>query len=184
MRFRRSVVCFTFLFTLLAVQIPNGLAGQSGFETAGDIAEIALPASAFATTLLLDDTEGRDQFLKSFFLNAGATFALKYAINKPRPEGHGNHSFPSGHTSSAFQAATFIHKRYGLTYGAPAYLVASYVGWSRIEGETDKHDLSDVLAGAGLGIACSWWLTTPYEDISITPVYSANFFGLWMSFPW
>ncbi len=109
---------------------------------------------------------------------------MKYAINKPRPEGHGNHSFPSGHTSSAFQAATFIHKRYGLTYGAPAYLVASYVGWSRIEGETDKHDLSDVLAGAGLGIACSWWLTTPYEDISITPVYSANFFGLWMSFPW
>ena len=57
--------------------------------------------------------------------------SLKRITNKERPNG-GDYSFPSGHTSAAFTGAGFIEKRYGLKVGIPAYILASYVGWSRV----------------------------------------------------
>lgn len=33
---------------------------------------------------------------------------LKYTVNQPRPDGSGNNSFPSGHTATAFMAATML----------------------------------------------------------------------------
>ena len=88
-------------------------------DTSGDVLQIAIPAAAYAKTFYLDDSEGRREFYKSFFTSLGVTYGLKYSIDKKRPNGK-EHSFPSGHTSAAFQGATFIHKRYGLEYGIPA----------------------------------------------------------------
>ena len=73
------------------------------------------------------------------------THGLKRIINKKRPDG-GNYSFTSGHTSAAFTAAAFIKIRYGYKAGIPAYLLASYVGWSRVNAK--KHDYWDIIGGA------------------------------------
>lgn len=64
-----------------------------------------------------------------------------------------NTKFPSGHTANAFRGAEIVHqelkKNYPvLSYGG--YLVAAGVGMLRIYGK--EHLLSEVLAGAGLGI--------------------------------
>jgi membrane-associated phospholipid phosphatase len=78
------------------------------------------------------------------------TGLLKYTVQRPRPDGSDNLSFPSGHTSAAFSLATVAEHHYGWKIGVPAYLLASGIGLSRVE--SNKHYLSDVLAGATLGI--------------------------------
>ena len=59
-------------------------------------------------------------------------------------------SFPSGHTSASFIAATVAHKLYGRQISSPAFLLAGLTGISRIH--DNKHYLSDVIFGAALGI--------------------------------
>ena len=80
--------------------------------------------------------------------------SLKYSINRTRPDGSANNSFPSGHTATAFMAATIMHREYGLTrsplYSIGGYTVATATAFSRQL--NNRHWLSDVLAGAGIGI--------------------------------
>lgn len=151
-------------------------------EKGGDALLILLPSLTYGTTFLLDDPEGRTQFYRSFFTNVGATLALKYSINKPRPKDNGNDAFPSGHTSTVFQSATFLQKRYGWKYGVPAYLTAGLVGWSRVE--ADQHDWVDVTAGAALGILCSYYFTERFEELQIAPIIENETYGLKVTMAW
>ena len=82
--------------------------------------------------------------------NAFYTTGLKLAIDRSRPNG-GSHSFPSGHASASFTAATVISRNFGLKAGLPAYAVASYVAASRVQ--QNSHYLSDLIFGAAVGIA-------------------------------
>jgi hypothetical protein len=75
---------------------------------------------------------------------------LKYATHRLRPNGSNYLSFPSGHTSNAFSWATVAMHYYGPKLGVPAYLLAGVVGYGRLE--KNVHYLSDVVAGATLGI--------------------------------
>ena len=160
----------TFLLTLvmsLLLAVPSDLHAQliepksHAVETSGDIVLYALPASAALTTLVLKDKKGFWQFTKSFATNIAVTGGLKYAINKTRPFDGGGLAFPSGHTSITFQAASFIHRRYGFKYSIPGYLLAGWTGYSRIN--ATRHDGYDVLAGAVVGIGSSFLFTTPYQ---------------------
>jgi hypothetical protein len=127
-------------------------AKKSFIESSGDIIQIALPASAFISTFTIKDSTNRtSQLIKTVGSTFIITHSLKRIINKARPENNGDYSFPSGHTSSAFSGAVFIQRIYGYKYGIPAVLLASFVGFSRIEGESDKHDIWDVLGGAAIG---------------------------------
>ena len=86
-------------------------------------------------------------------------------------------SFPSGHTSAASSGASFIQKRYGWQCGIPAYLAASFVGWSRVE--ADQHYIEDVLAGAAIGFVGTYIFTENYkEKIAITPFAGKETVGL------
>jgi membrane-associated phospholipid phosphatase len=89
-------------------------------------------------------------FAQALIVNGAYTTILKYSVQRTRPDGSNNLSFPSGHTSTAFSLATVANQHYGWKIGVPAYLLASGIGFARIE--NDKHYLSDVLAGATLGI--------------------------------
>ncbi len=171
-----------FLVFLLSISLTHAQ-DKSNTEKAGDLIQILIPATAYATTLILNDTEGQNQFYKSFFTNLGVTYTLKHAINKPRQENNGNYSFPSGHTSAAFQGAHFIHKRYGFKYSILAYIGASFVGWSRVEGESDKHDFTDVAAGAIIGILSSYYFTSS-KNTSITLVKNSNHIGFNLKYKW
>jgi membrane-associated phospholipid phosphatase len=127
-------------------------------EKAGDLLQIALPLSAYGMTYINEDKDGAIQFTKSFASTMLATQVLKHTVHKQRPEGD-NLSFPSGHTSAAFSGAGFLHRRYGLTYGIPAYIAASYVGWSRVQ--TKAHYTEDVIAGAALALVINHYFVEP-----------------------
>lgn len=78
---------------------------------------------------------------------------LKLAVDAPRPYGGATNSFPSGHTATAFMGAEIIRQEYGKDsplYGIAAYAFAVGIGYARIY--NDRHWLTDVIAGAGVGI--------------------------------
>ena len=62
-------------------------------ETAGDILQFVLPATAGGLTLGYKDYKGTLQFGESAALTLGATYALKYSVDERRPNG-GSGSFP------------------------------------------------------------------------------------------
>ncbi len=163
------------LIIILAAVILNVTAKASDtIETSGDILRLLMPAIAYGATFYLDDGEGRDQFYKSFAANGVATYGLKYAVNKKRPNGE-DYSFPSGHASVTFQSATFIHKRYGLKYAIPAYIGATFTGYSRVQ--SDNHYTIDVVTGAVLGALSSYYFTTEYKGYTIAPKVNGGVFG-------
>ena len=78
---------------------------------------------------------------------------LKYSMQTMRPDGSTPNSFPSGHTATAFMAAAMLDKEFGCVspwISVGGYVVATTVGVSRIL--NNRHWISDVLAGAGIGI--------------------------------
>ena len=77
------------------------------------------------------------------------TQAIKFAANRTRPDGTGR-SFPSGHSAAMFATATVFQSEFGWKAGAPAYVAASWVAASRVQ--ANKHFISDVVAGATVGI--------------------------------
>lgn len=143
---------------------------ESTIKSVGDVFLIAIPATALGTTLVLGDKKGTWQFTKAFLLNQAITFGLKKAINKERPDASNTDSFPSGHTSTVFQGASFIHMRYGFKYSVPAYLAAGFTAFSRIR--ANKHDGYDVLVGAMIGIGSTYIFTTPYQKEHLELTYS------------
>ena len=89
----------------------------------------------------------------SALLMGGVVNTLKQTTHVVRPDGSNDHSFPSGHTATAFMTATMLTKEYGHKspwVGIGAYTTASATGLMRMA--NNKHWLSDVLTGAGIGI--------------------------------
>ena len=97
--------------------------------------------------------------------NLMVIFALKYAINRPRPyatypfldnqKTEPDPSFPSGHSSSAFALATSLSLAYQKWYViAPAYTYATLTAYSRLH--LGVHYPSDVLVGAAIGTGFAW----------------------------
>ncbi|HZE85733.1 MAG TPA: phosphatase PAP2 family protein, partial [Puia sp.] len=99
--------------------------------------------------------------MSSLFANT-AVFSLKGATHQLRPDGSAYNSFPSGHTAEAFASAEFMRLEYkdvSPWYGVAGYAMATTTGLLRLY--NNKHWASDVLAGAGIGIASTrvaYWL--------------------------
>ena len=160
-------------------------AGAVSFtQRAGDVLHVAIPATALVATAEKNDRRGTKDFIKSFVINVGVTAALKYSVNRKRPENHGSLSFPSGHTSVSFQGAAFLHRRYGIKVALPAYTAAAFVGWSRVEGESDKHYPSDVIAGAAIGFASGYFLTTRHKGMAVEPFAGKQGCGVFFRKSW
>ncbi len=93
------------------------------------------------------------RLLAAELLSNGIVFPLKKITHVARPDGSNFMSFPSGHTNQAFVSATFMHKELGYLspwYSIGAYTTATAVGMLRMM--NNRHWLSDVLVGAGVGI--------------------------------
>lgn len=151
---------------------------QNTVKTFGDVLFIATPLACLATTLLLKDMQGLKQGALSGATALGVTYILKFSTQKERPDGGNKYSFPSAHSSVTFVGAAFLQRRYGWKWGVPAYLVASYVGWSRTYAK--KHDWWDVAAGAAIGVGSAYIFTRPFAQkhhLSIAPVATREHFG-------
>ena len=170
------------LLVVLLLTVAASVSAEDDLEIYGDMLQIVLPSLAYGMTHYHKDPDGRSQFYRSFLSTLGTTYALKYTVPKDRPNG-GDHAFPSGHTSAAFSGASFIQRRYGWQAGAPAYLAAAFVGWSRIE--SDNHDAVDVAAGAAIGTTCTYFFTKPYLDkMAVMPFVDRDNLGLSLIFEW
>ncbi|MDR1623922.1 MAG: phosphatase PAP2 family protein [Tannerellaceae bacterium] len=89
----------------------------------------------------------------SYLLMGSVVQTMKRSINVMRPDGSGYSSFPSGHTATVFVGAHILFKEYKDTspwIGIAGYTVAAGTGALRVLNR--KHWVSDVVAGAGIGI--------------------------------
>jgi PAP2 superfamily len=113
------------------------------------------------------------QTINIFIANVMAvsvTEILKRSYNKQRPDQSDNLSFPSGHTTVAFTNASLLYYEYkdsNLWYASSGFLFATATGILRVA--NNKHYTSDVLAGAGIGLASglivSYW--KPFESFTL-----------------
>jgi membrane-associated phospholipid phosphatase len=91
--------------------------------------------------------------------------SLKAITKEERPNGANRKSFPSGHTATAFMGAEFLWQEYNDVspwIGIAGYTIAAGTGFLRLY--NNQHWLTDVIAGAGIGILstkAAYWLL-PY----------------------
>jgi membrane-associated phospholipid phosphatase len=155
-----------------------------GVKTAGEILRIALPVAAGGFSLYKQDYDGILQLGVSEVISEGTSLVLQHLIREQRPDKSDFHSFPSDSAAVAFSAASYLQIRYGWDYGLPAYAIAGFVGYSRVE--ADKHHWQDVLAGAVLGWAASEITTVRYRNVQInaSPGYRDTPLGFSVSAIW
>lgn len=157
--------------------------GGSTAKTVSNIGAVALPLTVAATIAVKKDFTGAWQAA----LAAGSTYAVTQVVKEltqvPRPDGSDNLSFPSGHTSMSFAMASFLHCRYGYKFGIPAFGVATTVGVCRVLAK--RHSVADVAAGAALGLAAGYIITTPFaakHELSVAPYAMPEGCGMAASF--
>lgn len=138
----------------------------------------------------------RTIILGTAYLIMGATVnIIKHTGNVERPDGSSTNSFPSGHTATAFMGAEFLFQEYkevSVWYGISGYIVATGTGLFRVY--NDRHWLSDVAAGAGIGILSTkiaYWLypllkksifkDKKQTDGLVMPFYNGKQVGLGLS---
>ena len=89
----------------------------------------------------------------SHALSSGVVSHLKRLSHERRPDAPTDFSsFPSAHTAEAFMTATLLHEQFGHAHpwmSVAGYSVAAATGAMRVL--NDRHWVSDVLAGAGVG---------------------------------
>lgn len=133
-------------------------------------------------------------FVTSYVIMASTVLSIKSIAKVERPDGSSKNSFPSGHTATAFAGAEFLWKEYkdkSIWYGIAGYAVATGTGLFRIY--NNRHWLTDVAAGAGIGILSTklaYWMN-PYitkklfksssennSSSMIIPFYNGHQYGL------
>lgn len=168
--------------------------------TIDNVSQYAPFVSVYALNAL--GIKGKNNFkdrtiiLGSAYIIMGASVnSLKKITRVERPDGSSRNSFPSGHTATAFMGAEFLYQEYkevSIWYGISGYAVAAGTGFFRMY--NDRHWLSDVTAGAGIGILSTkiaYWLhpilkekifrKNDNTDGIIAPFYSENSYGLALS---
>lgn len=101
-------------------------------------------------------------YLMSNLFMTGIVFSVKNISHELRPDASDYFSFPSGHTAASFVGAEFLRQEYkdvSPWYGVAGYAMATTTAYLRMQ--NNKHWLSDVVAGAGIGIASTklaYWL--------------------------
>ena len=144
------------------------------FQTTVDDYLMLLPAAA-VYGLNWAGVKGKHKFrdrsliyLSSLSLALATNTLIKHTTDVLRPDESDYKSMPSNHTAIAFASATFLFEEYreeSIWYGIAGYTLATATGVLRIL--NNKHWMSDVLVGAGLGILateCVYWVYPLIKD--------------------
>lgn len=155
---------------LRAINSPEPLPSDRFFrfisDSHGYVAAVIPVATGVAGFIRHDELTKRKalEMSEAILVDIGIAQALKYIINRDRPfvrypdivrkSGAGDPSFPSGHTSASFAAATTLSLSYPKWYViVPSFAWAGTVGYSRLY--LGVHYPSDVLGGAIIGSGCA-----------------------------
>ena len=132
-------------------QHPHPDFADIGATIGGSIAVAGLTIGAFSAGRLSSGDRPRAasyDMSQAIIVNQVWTQALKFVVRRERPDGSNNVSFPSGHASNAFTAATVLSRHYP-RLSVPSFGLATYIAVSRMA--ANKHHFSDIVAGAGFG---------------------------------
>ena len=146
----------------------------SGFKTkVDDYLKYAPAASVYLLNAV--GIKGKHKILDRTVVLAVSTIlseqlvtALKHGTHQLRPDGSTYNSFPSGHTTTAFIGAEMMNQEFG--WRSPWYSVAGYslaTGTAVLRIMNNRHWLSDVITGAGIGMLStkfSYWLYSKWEN--------------------
>ncbi|WP_286587297.1 phosphatase PAP2 family protein [Sphingobacterium sp. N143] len=125
----------------------------------------------------------------SHAIMAATVMTMKNTVPVWRPDSSAMNSFPSGHTATAFVGAELLWQEYrhqSIWYGIAGYAVATGTGCFRMY--NNKHWLSDVAMGAGIGILSTkiaYWLLPLMDhhvqdakkNYAVLPTYNGKQFG-------
>lgn len=119
-------------------------------------------------------TDFRNQTVNIFLANIATLVVVeitKSIAKRERPDKSNNLSFPSGHSAIAFTNATLLFYEYkdsNFWYASSGFLFAGATAAFRIA--NDKHYASDVLAGAGIGMASGILFShiNPFQSLRIS----------------
>jgi len=139
---------------------------HSVFESGRIAGTFYVQTGAAATTFFLGRALGNNTIAKvgsevfrAQLLSQSVVQVGKYLTSRQRPDGSNSQSLPSGHTASGFATAAVLQRNFGWKVGLPAYAFAAYIGASRID--ANRHHLSDVVLGAGIGLLSARAVTFP-----------------------
>lgn len=130
----------------------------------------------------------------SNLVSSGISELLKATITKTRPDGANTHSFPSGHTTIAFTNAAVLQNEFqdtSIAFAYSGYAFAATTGVFRML--NNRHYLSDVLVGAGIGIFVTQLVYhfepfknfNPFKkskNISFFPQYKEKTYGFYFKY--
>jgi len=165
------VFCLLFSQFVVSQDTSETIPQVGTVQKVGDVILFALPAATVGTSLIMGDEQGAWEFTKGLLLTGAVTYGLKLGVNKQRPDRSNDNSFPSGHTSTVFHSAGYVHRRYGFKYAIPSYALAGFTAASRIDSK--KHDILDVLAGAAIGLGSNLLFTTEYQQEHMELTYTS-----------
>ena len=209
--FKQNIVPLTLIGSGLIINYAHGSlskesiqenirGGLDGFQTNVDEFTWFIPGLTMYAADLFKVKSKNDAFTQTKYLgvalitNTAITYGLKKITNEERPNGEGD-SFPSGHTSNAFVMATvlfyeFMDSNPWIAYSGFAF--ATTTGVLRVM--NDKHWVSDVLVGAGIGMLVTdlvyrieplknW---QPFDNkklkAMVSPSYQDDALGLYLNF--
>lgn len=129
----------------------------------------------------------------AYLMMSAIVYPTKDFVYSPRPPGDPRvNSFPSGHAAWAFTGAEIMRREFWKVspwIGVSGYLIATGTAFLRLY--NGAHWLTDVVAGAGIGILCAeaaYWLYPAItkhlfpsrynKNILISPTASTNSFGV------
>lgn len=116
----------------------------------------------------------------AYALMGTTVYAMKNITKVERPDGSARNSFPSGHTATAFMGAELLRREYWNVspwIGVAGYAVAAGTGFFRMY--NNRHWLTDVIAGAGIGILsvqAAYWLYPVITKTFFRRQYHSNMF--------
>jgi membrane-associated phospholipid phosphatase len=134
------------------------------FESGNLLGQFAFQATAGFATYGISKTIGNKKsatvgrdIVRAQLLSQALVQTVKHTVRRQRPDASNRASFPSGHSASAFATATVLQRHYGWKIGVPAYALGGYISLARMA--WNRHHATDVVMGAGFGIASARTVT-------------------------
>jgi membrane-associated phospholipid phosphatase len=154
---------------------PGEMVGGARFQLAGALATYGVGRATGSARV---SRFGAD-LVRANIVAQAMTAGIKLSVRRGRPDGT-QYSFPSGHSSVSFAAATVVQRHFGWKAGVPAYAAASYVAASRVQEK--RHYFSDVAFGAVVGIVAGRTVTIGRGDHRFAVAPTAPRGGVGISF--